>query len=93
MVVARELTKLHEEFLRGTASEVLAILRGRAAVKGEITLLVGKRAKPVADAEETIEAAVRRHEAAGMARMEAIKTVARERDLPKREVYKLFERD
>ena len=40
--VAREVTKLHEEFLRGRAGEVLENLKAREAVKGEITLLIGK---------------------------------------------------
>src|SRR5256886_11060339 len=39
IVVAREVTKIHEEFLRGRASEVLQILNARPEVKGEITLL------------------------------------------------------
>jgi 16S rRNA (cytidine1402-2'-O)-methyltransferase len=42
VVIAREMTKVHEEFLRGTAGAVLATLRARDAVKGEITLLIGK---------------------------------------------------
>ena len=42
VVIAREVTKLHEEFLRGRAEEVLANLKAREAVKGEITLLIGK---------------------------------------------------
>src|SRR5256885_15762197 len=42
IVIAREVTKIHEEFLRGRASEVLQTLNGRAEVKGEITLLIGK---------------------------------------------------
>jgi len=41
-VVAREVTKLHEEFLRGHAEDVLATLQKRGDVKGEITLLIGK---------------------------------------------------
>ena len=40
VVVAREVTKVHEEFVRGSASEVLARMKGKA-VKGEITVLVG----------------------------------------------------
>src|ERR1700686_4726177 len=40
--IAREVTKLHEEFLRGRAGEVLETLKARDAVKGEITLLIGK---------------------------------------------------
>ena len=42
VVVAREVTKLHEEFLRGRADEVLMQLEQRAEVRGEITLLIGK---------------------------------------------------
>jgi len=42
IVVAREVTKLHEEFLRGRAGEILEILKSRGEVKGEITLLIGK---------------------------------------------------
>jgi 16S rRNA (cytidine1402-2'-O)-methyltransferase len=42
VVVAREVTKLHEEFLRGTAEDVLATLKRRPDVKGEMTLLIGK---------------------------------------------------
>src|ERR1700727_1690912 len=42
LVIAREVTKLHEEFLRGRAGEVLEKLKAREAVKGEITLLIGK---------------------------------------------------
>lgn len=41
VAVTRELTKLHEEVLRGTAADVAAELQSRAAVKGEITLLIG----------------------------------------------------
>lgn len=38
--VARELTKIHEEFVRGTAEQVLAELKSRASVKGEVTVLL-----------------------------------------------------
>ncbi len=42
IVVAREVTKLHEEFLRGRSEDLLATLKKRGDVKGEITLLIGK---------------------------------------------------
>lgn len=42
VVVAREVTKIHEEFLRGRAGEVLESLNSRGEIKGEITLLIGK---------------------------------------------------
>jgi len=41
-VIAREVTKIHEEFLRGRAGEILATLNARGDIKGEITLLIGK---------------------------------------------------
>lgn len=40
VVVARELTKIHEEFVRGTAVEVLEKLEARGNIKGEITVLI-----------------------------------------------------
>jgi 16S rRNA (cytidine1402-2'-O)-methyltransferase len=46
IAVARELTKLHEEILRGTLSEVLAELRGRAALKGEFVMVIDTRSVP-----------------------------------------------
>src|ERR1700732_1048532 len=42
LVIAREVTKIHEEFLRGRAGKVLHILKARGDIKGEITLLIGK---------------------------------------------------
>src|SRR3984893_18474190 len=42
LVIAREVTKIHEEFLRGRAGEILEILNARSHIKGEITLLIGK---------------------------------------------------
>ncbi len=42
IAVARELTKMHEEVLRGSLSEVLADLKRRPSVKGEITVVIGK---------------------------------------------------
>ena len=42
IVVAREITKIHEEFVRGKAGDVLATLKSRGEVKGEITLLIAQ---------------------------------------------------
>jgi 16S rRNA (cytidine1402-2'-O)-methyltransferase len=42
VVLAREVTKIHEEFLRGTAEEILGELKSRGEIKGEITLLLAK---------------------------------------------------
>jgi 16S rRNA (cytidine1402-2'-O)-methyltransferase len=88
VVIARELTKLHEEFLRGTAAELHATLSARPSVKGEITMLIGKAEHAEAD-DTPIEEAIRALEASGVPRMDAIKQVAKDRGLSKREVYKL----
>ncbi len=87
VVVARELTKLHEEFLRGTAGEIRAALAARPTVKGEITLLIGKARLPQADT-GTVEEAVEGYVRGGMSRMDAVKKVARERGMAKRDVYR-----
>jgi 16S rRNA (cytidine1402-2'-O)-methyltransferase len=88
VVIARELTKLHEEFLRGTALELHATLSARGSVKGEITLLIGK-AEGVEEDDTPIEEAIRALETSGVSRMNAIKQVAKARGLSKREVYKI----
>jgi 16S rRNA (cytidine1402-2'-O)-methyltransferase len=92
VVVARELTKVHEEFLRGTAAEVRARLEERGSVKGEITLLIGRAERPAADdtpIEEAVDALMR----GGTPRMDAIKEVARRHGLSKRKVYDLLLRE
>ena len=95
MVVARELTKIHEEFLRGTAAGIREQFAARPSVKGEITLLIAPASRDDAsrDASEEsqtpLDEAVRALEQQGLPRMEAIKQVARERGLGKREVYLL----
>jgi 16S rRNA (cytidine1402-2'-O)-methyltransferase len=91
IVLARELTKVHEEFLRGTAAEIRAALAARSVVRGEITLLIGKNAAIVPD-ETPLAEAVAECVERGISRMEAIKAVARRRGLSKREVYKELER-
>lgn len=42
VALARELTKIHEEVLRGRVSDVLSVLRRRASIKGEITMVIGE---------------------------------------------------
>ena len=90
VVLAREMTKLHQEFLRGTAAGLREALRARPPLKGEITLLVGRAATP-SDAETPLAEAVEAAMEAGLGRMEAVKAVARQRGLSKREVYRAFE--
>jgi len=88
LVVARELTKLHEEFLRGTAAE---LRRSGFPLKGEITLLLGKAEAPEARDERPVPEAVEALVRGGMNRMDAMKVVARERGVSKRDVYREME--
>jgi 16S rRNA (cytidine1402-2'-O)-methyltransferase len=87
VVIARELTKVHEEFLRGTAAELREALGKRPSVKGEITLMIGKSETTEVD-ETPLAEAVEKLVESGVPRMDALKTVARRRGLSKREVYK-----
>ena len=88
VVVARELTKIHEEFLRGTAAEVRTQLAARPSVKGEITLLLGRPVKGADAGAASPEDEVRTLEMEGLSRMDAVKRVAKARGIPKRELYR-----
>jgi 16S rRNA (cytidine1402-2'-O)-methyltransferase len=87
VVVAREMTKIHEEFLRGTAGQIWDQLRARDSIRGEITLLIGKSNRP-AQPTEPMEKAMENQIGSGLSRMDAMKAIARERGISKREVYK-----
>ncbi len=86
VVVCRELTKLHEEWARGTASVVAAKFEERVVVKGEITLLIG-RGKGGIGPLRSVQEAFAAYLGNGLSRMDAIKAVAKERGASKREVY------
>jgi 16S rRNA (cytidine1402-2'-O)-methyltransferase len=92
VVLARELTKIHEEFLRGTADEVRAELANRPALKGEMTVLIGRAAEVEPD-DRPLPDAVNALITEGLSRMDAIKTVARRRGLGKRDVYQALQQD
>ncbi len=88
-VIAREVTKVHEEFLRGNLQELLE-RAGRKALRGEMTLLIGPGPVPARGESETslavrVEQIVREQE---VDRKAALKQAARERGLSKREAYK-----
>ncbi len=92
VVVAREVTKLHEEFLRGRAGEVLDQLKKRGEVKGEITLLIAKPDSSelqAASPELTVAQRVREIMAEEKAdEKSALKKVAKERGIGKSEAYR-----
>ena len=91
VVIAREVTKLHEEFLRGQAGEVLLNLKSREEVRGEITLLIGKPEEHGAPVVEQKNARTRVRElmkAESLDEKEAMKRVAKEMGISKSEVYR-----
>jgi 16S rRNA (cytidine1402-2'-O)-methyltransferase len=96
VVVARELTKLHEEFLRGTVCEVRKTLAERESVRGEIVLLFVPAANESASdiAPTSIAAEVRAlMKAQGLAEKDALKQVARARNIGKSEAYRELQRN
>jgi 16S rRNA (cytidine1402-2'-O)-methyltransferase len=90
VVIARELTKMFEEILRGAADDLLSQLEqrlGEQSLQGEVTLLIagGESAPPVTA--EDLAAAIERLRGEGMSLKEIARTLARERGLSRREVY------
>src|SRR5690242_18170781 len=89
--LAREVTKVHEEFLRGKLSEILASLEGRS-VRGEITVILGPpspaEVRVRGDASQSLAARVEElmHQAK-LDRKEALKLAAKERGLTRRAAY------
>jgi 16S rRNA (cytidine1402-2'-O)-methyltransferase len=99
VVIAREVTKLHEEFLRGRTGEVLEDLKSRAAVRGEITLLIAKAEEGNArvGTDAFVRPSVRQRVTQIMAEENvdekaALKKVAKERGVSKSEAYRELQR-
>ncbi|HVA95933.1 MAG TPA: 16S rRNA (cytidine(1402)-2'-O)-methyltransferase [Candidatus Dormibacteraeota bacterium] len=89
-VVAREITKIHEEFLRGNLAELRDAAQERAP-RGEITLMIGPGdgLPQAADSTLSLKQRVEQIESeSGMDRKSALKQAARERGMAKREAYK-----
>jgi len=89
--VAREMTKMHEEILRGTVSDALASLKPRPNIYGEITIVFGAAAPraEVASNDEII-AEFERLRDSGLRRNDAVKAVAEKFGLKKNDVYKIL---
>jgi 16S rRNA (cytidine1402-2'-O)-methyltransferase len=92
VVLARELTKMHEEFIRGSAAEVLQRVQ-QHELKGEMTLLIGKGAGEARAAAKDI--ARRLAEIMQEQKLDenaALKVVAKEQGISKSEAYRELQR-
>ena len=93
VVIARELTKIHEEFIRGTIDE---ILEKADSLKGEIVLIIegNKESNHHDNKNKFIEMSLDEHyeyyEKQGLSKKEIIKKIAKDRELAKNEVYQHF---
>jgi 16S rRNA (cytidine1402-2'-O)-methyltransferase len=91
--LARELTKVHEEWLHGRLNEILEIVRSRSRIQGEITIVVDRGERALGPV--TYPASLREHleqekRATGASDKAALKSVARQRGITRREAYRLL---
>ena len=96
VVIAREVTKFYEEFLRGPAHEVFENLQARGEVRGEITLLIGKVDEAEQNAATTrVSLRQRLLEVMNQEKLDekaALKRVAKELGISKSEAYREWQR-
>ena len=85
--LCREATKIHEEYVRGSTTEVLALLSARAEVKGEVVLVVSGAGEAAPASADQVAATFAALVAAGRTRREAVKETARRHSLHARDVY------
>jgi 16S rRNA (cytidine1402-2'-O)-methyltransferase len=92
--LAREITKIHEEFLCGTLEEIFDALRARTEIRGEITIVIENGEGKGAEADAPVfPESVREHLAdeikkSGLPRNEALKAVAAARGVSRRDAYR-----
>jgi 16S rRNA (cytidine1402-2'-O)-methyltransferase len=94
--VARELTKIHEELLYGTLPELLNLLKERDRIQGEITLVIerGESAPVAADFPESLRQHLEEEmQKTGLPRNEALKSVAKQRGISRKEAYKRLDEE
>lgn len=91
VVLARELTKLYEEYTRGTLDDICANMN-QDLVKGEYVILVERGSSNIDFSGLSINEHVNMYIEEGKSQMDAIKMVASDLDKPKSEIYKIYHR-
>ena len=95
VVIAREVTKIHEEFLRGRAGEILETLNARGDIKGEITLLIGKAEEGQRKSAAGVSVRQRLEQIMAAEKLDekaALKKIAKEMGVSKSEAYRELQR-
>lgn len=93
IVLARELTKIHEEFIRGKISDIISQIE---EVKGEFVILIEGSSESKKDVElselnkQTIDEHYEYYEKMGLSKKEIIKKIAKDRNLNKNDIYQQF---
>jgi 16S rRNA (cytidine1402-2'-O)-methyltransferase len=95
VVLARELTKLHEEFLRGTVREVREQLTARESIRGEMVLLLDAHplSAETATGASLLERLAELEKSESLAEKDALKRIARERGVSKSELWRELQRE
>jgi 16S rRNA (cytidine1402-2'-O)-methyltransferase len=88
VVVGRELTKRHEELMRGTLAELRREVASREVLRGEVTVLVAGAPERVVDEAVDVDAEIRAGRAAGRPLRELTADIARRAGLARRDVYR-----
>jgi 16S rRNA (cytidine1402-2'-O)-methyltransferase len=91
VALARELTKVHEEFIRGSAAEVLRRVQEQE-LKGEITLLIGKGEEQRVAAKDIGRRLAEIMQEQKLDENAALKVVAKEQGISKSEAYRELQR-
>ena len=91
IVIAREITKIHEEYIRGTVDEIFKIVDN---LKGEMILIIDKN-ENINKIEDdlnnlTLEEHYEFYKNQGLEKKEIIKKIAKDRNVNKNEIYKMF---
>ena len=92
IVIARELTKIHEEFLRGNINELIEKTEN---IKGEMVLIIDKNNNVDIEKESlfnnlTLEEHYKLYEKQGLCKKDIIKKIAKDRNVNKNEIYQKF---
>ncbi|HMG02599.1 MAG TPA: 16S rRNA (cytidine(1402)-2'-O)-methyltransferase [Edaphobacter sp.] len=94
IAIARELTKMHEEFLRGTVSDLRTQLTGRPSIRGEMVLLFSPvQQESAAQARSIADEVAALMLSESLSEKDALKRVARERGIGKSEAYREIQRE